>query len=594
MSDDMKVFIDDVSVKQEPVVIVDNNIDTKVSWKEPIVQLYPEEFVISSGGIYGGNGLTGAIPSWILKAIEQELTTGSGSVMSVLIGIQTALDTLQTGVTQSISSLNTLTSQQSGLLTGLRSDVNMNNASILNTLATKVDATQANSAALSAIQSKFGSDVSSFIGNIASTYVDANSAIAQDIQMLTASVNDVSGSITDVSLLTIETVSNPLWADDGHLTDPDISGEPRYITRAKATKQLQVDANGVISGILLESGATSSVTIQGDQFKLVASGQSVASRNPFTVNAVTGEIVFNGKMSFNSVTDVPELGSTPQQVVDAVNEGNTTTINGGKITATSLLVDNINAVSGVIASYLQAGIVSIGNTISSNDFLSVGGGGFRLKSNAAGTEFDPTIYGAYIKGGVIDSASMNVRKLNVLNDAGFLVKSFYSFYANTNIPVGTSNVNGIIELEIYPYNSSKSTAKKLAGTTNVYISFDNIGTVSLLLGTDIYFQIVGYTGSTTSGTAGSVKLKCGSSTLSESPILGTDTNLYFELNGIGFYYNGYLYIRKDNYNVSISDTSQNNIVIMLPTFVGGASGYYSWALADTHLTGSAGFVQNLN
>jgi hypothetical protein len=199
------------------------------------------------------------------------------------------------------------------------------------------------------------------------------------------------------------------------LTDPDISGEPRYITRAKATKQLQVDANGVISGILLESGATSSVTIQGDQFKLIASGQSVASRNPFTVNAVTGEIVFNGKVSFNSVTDVPELGSTPQQVVDAVNEGNTTTINGGKITATSLLIDNINAVGGVIASYLQAGIVSIGNTISSNDFLSVGGGGFRLKSNAAGTALDPTIYGAYIKGGVLDGATISGQLLDISN-----------------------------------------------------------------------------------------------------------------------------------------------------------------------------------
>lgn len=36
-------------------------------------------------------------------------------------------------------------------------------------------------------------------------------------------------------------------------TDPDINDEPRWIDQAKAKKQLEVNADGVITGLLLES-----------------------------------------------------------------------------------------------------------------------------------------------------------------------------------------------------------------------------------------------------------------------------------------------------------------------------------------------------
>lgn len=52
------------------------------------------------------------------------------------------------------------------------------------------------------------------VGNIASTYVDADSAIATEIDMMQASLNGVNASITDISNITIETVQNPLWVDD--------------------------------------------------------------------------------------------------------------------------------------------------------------------------------------------------------------------------------------------------------------------------------------------------------------------------------------------------------------------------------------------
>jgi hypothetical protein len=345
MPNDVVVSQDNVSVVNQDAVLVEQVDNANVTLLEPQVQLTSEEFVISSGGMYGGNGLIGQVPEWLMSAVQQELTTGTGNITSVVIGMQSLLDTLQTGVTQAISSLNTLSSSTSSITTGLQSQVTDNKAELLNVLATKVTSTEAQAIVANGISSAFGGNIDAHIGNIASTYVDANSAIAQEVGLLQANLNNVSASVSDISTATVEYVLNTLWVDDGSQLDPDVNGQPRYVLQAKAKKQLQVDANGVITGIILDSGTIAEATIQADVFKLVATGQSVASRNPFTVNATTGEITLNGKVSFNSVTDVPQLGSTPQQVVDAVNAGGTTTINGSHITTGTIAADKINTTS---------------------------------------------------------------------------------------------------------------------------------------------------------------------------------------------------------------------------------------------------------
>lgn len=141
--------------------------------------------------------------------------------------------------------------------------------------------------------------------------------------------------------------------------------------------------------------------IKADKFKMVAASQSAAAQSPFSVNATTGDITFNGKVSFSSVTGAPTHtsgllsarpvsavlgstyvatdesnklytytatgwkvgGATSNEVVADINAGNTTTIDGGKITADSLLVNSINAVGGIVASSISVGSLS---AISSN------------------------------------------------------------------------------------------------------------------------------------------------------------------------------------------------------------------------------------
>jgi hypothetical protein len=144
------------------------------------------------------------------------------------------------------------------------------------------------------------------------------------MSLLTTTLDGVNASVSDISTLTVENALNPLWVDNGSQLDPDVNGNPRYIAQAQAKKQLAVDANGVVTSIILDSGSTSAITMQADQFKLVAAGQSALSKNPFTVDATSGNIFFNGIVDFTSTN---ALGNT--------------TIDGSKITTGSITVDSI-------------------------------------------------------------------------------------------------------------------------------------------------------------------------------------------------------------------------------------------------------------
>jgi hypothetical protein len=115
---------------------------------------------------------------------------------------------------------------------------------------------------------------------------------------------------------------------------------------AKSAKYITAP-DGSITGFSFSdgSGSSSAFTITADVFKIVASGQSVASRNPFTVNAVTGEISFNGVVDFTNT-----------------NASGTTTIDGSKITTNSISAGQI-AVDAISSKTIIGGTIN-GTSIS--------------------------------------------------------------------------------------------------------------------------------------------------------------------------------------------------------------------------------------
>lgn len=205
-----------------------------------------------------------------------------------------------------------------------------------------------------------------------------------------------------------------------------------------------VNINGVYkkSGFGLATNYTSGDGTQANpyvsEFWIDASRLKFTNSNqtgqvaPFTIDAtgVTPQITFNGKVSFSNVTNVPQLGSTPQEVVTAINNAQTTTINGprittGSITAAQIQVDSISAdrlssSNGSSTTWTGGGLVS--QNFNGNVSGNIGSptSGFRLSSDAAGTSTDPNIYGAYIQGSSVEVNSFKVRAEGYPNNFGGL------------------------------------------------------------------------------------------------------------------------------------------------------------------------------
>jgi len=205
MLSDISIDQDAVLVSQNHIVLSDFAVESSVHEVEPVVQIFNEEFVLASGGMYSnGNGLIGAIPTWILDAIREQLTTGSGNITQVLYDLQAVMSSFQIGITQTLASLNTSALSQSSITTTLASQVDANRSEVLNLIATKVTPTDAQAIAVNAIHSTFGTDASAFVGGIASTYVDANSAIAQDVNLISATLNGLSASVNTIDSVVIK------------------------------------------------------------------------------------------------------------------------------------------------------------------------------------------------------------------------------------------------------------------------------------------------------------------------------------------------------------------------------------------------------
>lgn len=209
---DVEIVQPDIDVSQEAVVLIDNGIDASAETVSPIVQVNSEEYVLSSGGMYGGNGLIGAVPDWILKAVEQQLTTGDGNLMSVLTDLQSLMTSFQIGVNQQISSLNTDMYSQNGIITTISSQVEQNRADAVSLISTKATPEYALAVATEAINARFvdefgGVTAEAFVGSIASTYTDANSAIAQEIDLVQSSYNSTTVKIEELREVAVGTFS---------------------------------------------------------------------------------------------------------------------------------------------------------------------------------------------------------------------------------------------------------------------------------------------------------------------------------------------------------------------------------------------------
>lgn len=136
-----------------------------------------------------------------------------------------------------------------------------------------------------------------------------------------------------------------------------------------------------------------------------------ANKNPVPALVTTWDVgsqvyrhYFNGIVQFSNISGA--------DYANAINNG-TTTINGGKITTSTLEANVLKpAVSGTT---VWSGGALVSQNFNGNAVGNIGTPttGFRLSSNAAGTSTDPNIYGAYIKGATLEGTYLSVTDIKV-------------------------------------------------------------------------------------------------------------------------------------------------------------------------------------
>ena len=204
-------IITDAEIATNTEVVIDSKLpetDVEVS-KSITAEVAPQNYVLSSGGESGASGMLAAIPSWIQSAINQSLLDG-GSLLDAFKAIRDLMAEVERGVHQRISQVENDYVSTSSLTTTLNSRLDGNYATILDMAQTYVTPDSAQAIAVEAMESAFYDPIlgqmtaRAFIGNIAHSYVDENSAIAQDVSLLQADLNGITASITSIDEVILE------------------------------------------------------------------------------------------------------------------------------------------------------------------------------------------------------------------------------------------------------------------------------------------------------------------------------------------------------------------------------------------------------
>lgn len=206
------------------------------------------------------------------------------------------------------------------------------------------------------------------IGTLGQVVTGANSAFATSLTTLNSSIGENDTSIagltatqntfaTDQSALATSISSLSSTLGTNYITATDTAATYATQDGVNAMRQVALSADGKITGWTATNGTSGSAfLIQADQFAITNQTQTAT---PFAIDTVTGQAVFNGKVSFTNVTgtdnvattaDIPDVSgfatttyvdnSVPNLPADLVTEGglqtaftqNVTTIDGGKIT----------------------------------------------------------------------------------------------------------------------------------------------------------------------------------------------------------------------------------------------------------------------
>lgn len=268
-----------------PLKVGSSNVvaDVEIA-KEHDIKVNSRNFILGSAAAYGlGSGTE--IPEWLNAAITAEIASGTVDLVEVVEALNATIRGIDEGVQQQITSLQTQQLSTHTLLTTNVSRLDNDVAAVVDLTNTKVTDTEASTLALNVLTAQFadpGSEAAAWFTSSNSATATAVGANASSIDGLIASYNDV-----NVKLLTTNYV--------------DISGEQWEVGSSK----LAIGPDGSVTGWQFNDGTAlkSTFAIAADHFYIQNS--SIPGYKPFEVDGT--DVLFNGKVTFTNVTDVPSF-----------------------------------------------------------------------------------------------------------------------------------------------------------------------------------------------------------------------------------------------------------------------------------------------
>ena len=169
------------------------------------------------------------------------------------------------------------------------------------------------------------------------------------------------------------------------------------------------------------SASYASYTYNGSSWISTGNKTYIQTSQP-TFGCVVGDIWIDSDDSNKSYRyDGSSWVDTTINPAAIINNG-TTTINGGKITTNTVEANVLKPSTGGTTVWSGGGLVSQNFNGNSVGNIGTPTQGFRLSSNADGTFDNPNIFGAYIRGSIVDISTMYSRSPNHPENLGKVIK----------------------------------------------------------------------------------------------------------------------------------------------------------------------------
>lgn len=398
MSEKIDITIDsstDVEAGNEIVsTSTDNNIDIEILEPDYNVTINKREYVITGDNLYIPKTYDES-PQWIKDIIgtitdfslNQKLTE-IGALSNTLYALIDELEVAKNTYTNSIITSAEIDERINARIETLNSSIAESDATIVDLITTKATPTEASTLALNALTASINDGaISSLVSNLQSAISTTNSTLSNNIDIVHAEMTgefnanaEVIDSmqayvgIDEAGASTGTGVSAYLEGSNGVIgsADSNVANNVYVDNNGNSRSKFEYNSTVSVGGVNYSSGfglSNSSGTGVGSEFWIDASklkftnSAKTGSKAPFTIDAsgATPQISFNGIVNFSNITNVPQLGSTPQEVVTAINNAQTTTINGPRITTGSITAAQINVNDLFAQNITYTGTITGGN-----------------------------------------------------------------------------------------------------------------------------------------------------------------------------------------------------------------------------------------